>query len=71
MKISNVKMAMGKPVRFSSTKHHIENGEYVLTGCIMRKNEKGNFYYLAELTDANQRKCSIIVRLEEVTAESA
>lgn len=66
MKISDVKRCIGKPVRFSSPRNHIKDGEYVLTGCILRKNDKGQFYYLAELTDPKQRKCMLTVRLDEV-----
>lgn len=69
MKINCVKMALGKRVRFSSAKHHIKDGEYVLTGCILRKDDKGKFYYLAELADAKQKKCTVIVSLDEIEEE--
>lgn len=70
MKISEVKMTLGKPVRLSSSKHNVQNGSYILTGCILRKDEKGNFYYLAELNDVKQKKCTLIVKLEEIKEES-
>lgn len=71
MKISDVKMCIGKPVRFSTPKHHIKDEEYILTGCILRKDDKGKFYYLAELTDPKQHKCMLTVKLEEVEGEQS
>lgn len=66
MKISDVKMSIGRSVKFSNPRNHIKDGEYILSGCILRKNEKGEFYYLAELTDQRQQKCMLTVRLEEI-----
>lgn len=65
MKISDVKMRIGTYVKFTSSKHHICS-EYILTGCIIRKDTDNNFYYLAELNDPKQQKCMLLVRLEEI-----
>ena len=66
MNISEVKTYLNKPVYYSSRKFNIENAEYILTACILKQNSKGEYYYLAELTDAKQRMNVIIVILEDV-----
>ncbi|MCM1530153.1 MAG: hypothetical protein NC093_09190 [Alistipes sp.] len=65
MKISDVKRRLGTYVKFTSVKHHICS-DYILTGCIIRKDNDNNFYYLAELNDSKQQKCTLLVRLEEI-----
>lgn len=65
MKISDVKKRLGTYVKFNSDKHHICS-DYILTGCIIRKDNDNNFYYLAELNDPKQKKCMLLVRLEEI-----
>lgn len=65
MKISDVKKRIGTYVIFNSAKHHIYC-DYILTGCIIRKDNDNNFYYLAELNDPKQKKSTLIVRLEEI-----
>lgn len=65
MKISDVKKRLGTYVKFTSKKHHICS-DYILTGCIIRKDRDNNFYYLAELNDPKQKKCMLLVRLEEI-----
>lgn len=65
MKICEVKKRLGTYVKFNSTKYHV-CGDYILTGCIIRKNQDNSFYYLAELNDPNQKKCMLLVRLEEI-----
>lgn len=65
MKISDVKKRLGTYVKFSDKKHHICS-DYILAGCIIRKDNNNNFYYLAELNDPKQRKCTLLVRLEEI-----
>ncbi len=65
MKISDVKKRLGTYVKFNNEKHHVYS-DYILTGCIIRKDKDNNFYYLAELNDPKQRKCMLLVRLEEV-----
>lgn len=50
MEIGEVKYKLGKPVRLSLPRHYVD-GEYLLTGCILRKKSTGEFFYQAELAD--------------------
>ena len=58
MDISRVKYNLGKLVRLQLSRHYV-NGEYLLTGCIIRKNKKNEFFYQAELTELDSK--SIII----------
>ena len=49
MDISEVKAALGKKVMFRNDRLHCDS-EYILTGCIIRRDEKYGFFYQAELT---------------------
>lgn len=68
MKITEVKTYLNKSVRFISKKLNIDNddNDYLLTACILRQNSKGEYYYLAELTDIKQKNSVIIVNLDEI-----
>ena len=66
MNITEVKTYLNKFVRFTNKKLNI-NTEYLLTACILRQNSKGEYYYLAELTDVKQRNSVVIVNLNEIT----
>lgn len=66
MKISEVKTYLNKPVKFTSRKLHIIDKDYLLTACILRQNIKGEYYYLAELTDIKQKNSVVIVNLDEI-----
>ena len=44
MEIGQVKYNLGKPVRLSLPRHYVD-GEYLLTGCILRKKSTGEFFY--------------------------
>lgn len=60
MTISEVKKALNNKVRF-------RGGEYILSGCMIRKNVKTQqFYYQAELLDVKTNNCVVICRLEEI-----
>ncbi len=65
MNIREVKKRLGTYVKFTSKKHHICS-DYIFTGCVIRKDDDNNFYYLAELNDPKQQMCMMLVRLEEV-----
>lgn len=65
MNIREVKKRIGTYVKWNSSKHHICS-DYILTGCIIRKDRDNNFYYLAELNDPKQKKCMLLVKLEEI-----
>lgn len=58
MKIEEVKRNLDKSVRY-------KDSTYKLTGCILRKNEKG-FFYQAELLDVRCGRSVVICNLEEV-----
>lgn len=66
MEISEVKAALGKRVRFRDDRLHCD-GDYILTGCIIRRSERGRFVYQAELQDAQQENAVCIVQLEKIT----
>lgn len=66
MTIEQVKKNLSKPVLFTNSKLFLENAEYILSGCIIRRGEQG-FFYQAELTEKlKNHKCVIICRLEEI-----
>lgn len=64
MKPEEIKGALNKPVKFRSELAGFE-GEFILTGAIFRKNEKG-FYYQAELTSGNH---VLVAKLDEIEAK--
>ena len=66
MEISEVKAALGKRVRFKDERLFC-NGEYILTGCIIRLSERGQFYYQAEIQDTRQKNSVSIVGLDKLT----
>ena len=43
MEINEVKRALGKRVRFRDERLFCD-GEYILTGCIIRRSDRGRFY---------------------------
>jgi hypothetical protein len=60
MQIDEVKKNLNRKVTF-------RGGEYILTGCIIRKDKKTNqFYYQAELQDTSTQLSLVYARLEEV-----
>lgn len=60
MKIDEVKKNLNRKVTF-------RGAEYILTGCIIRKNKKTNqFYYQAELQDTSTQLSLVYARLEEI-----
>lgn len=65
MKISEVKTYLNRPVWFVSEKLNI-NKQYLLTACILRQNDKGEYFYTAEITDIDQRMSVVIVKLDEI-----
>ena len=66
MEISEVKAALGKRVRFKDERLFCD-GEYILTGCIIRLSERGEFYYEAEIQDTMQQNSVSIVGLDKLT----
>ena len=60
MTIGEVKKALNRTVRF-------RDAEYILTGCIIRRDMKTQqFFYQAELLDTTTNNSIVIARLEEV-----
>lgn len=68
MKINEVKAALGKRVRFRDDRLFC-NAEYILSGCIIRRSDRGQFYYQAELQDVRQNKAVCIASLDKITLE--
>ena len=66
MEISEVKAALGKRVRFRDDRLFCD-GDYILTGCIIRRSERGQFYYQAEIQDLRQQNSVSIVDLDKLT----
>ena len=66
MKIGEVKAALGKRVRFRDDRLFCD-GDYILTGCIIRRSERGQFYYQAEIQDLRQQNSVCIVDLDKLT----
>lgn len=65
MKINEVKAALGKRVRFRDDRLFC-NAEYILSGCIIRRSDRGQFYYQAELQDVRQNKAVCIASLDKI-----
>ena len=66
MDISEVKQNLGHRVRVLNERLLID-GEYILTGCIIRRSERGKFYYQAEIQDLRQQNSVSIVDLDKLT----
>lgn len=66
MKPEEIRANLNRRVRHRSAKTAID-AEFILTGAIFRRNEKG-FYYQAELTDTKQSKSVLICSLDSVEA---
>lgn len=66
MNISEVKAALGKRVRFRDDRLFCD-ADYILTGCIIRRSERGQFYYQAEIQDLRQQNSVSIVDLDKLT----
>lgn len=54
MDISEVKQNLGRRVRVLNERLLLD-GEYILTGCIIRKGDKFGIFYECELSDPNTR----------------
>ena len=65
MDISEVKQNLGRRVRVLNERLLID-GEYILTGCIIRRSERGQFYYQAEIQDLRQQNSVSIVDLDKL-----
>lgn len=62
MKSSEIKANLNCPVK-------CDNSNYILTGGIIRKNEQGECYYQAEITDKCKNSVSVC-KLEDVEADN-
>lgn len=65
MKAEEIRANLNKRVRYQSSKARIDS-EYLLTGAIFRRGDKG-FYYQAELLDKNTNSI-VICSLDDITA---
>ena len=68
MELADIKKNLNKRVRVKNI--HMD-ADYILTGCIIRKKENGEFFHQAEVQDLNNHRSVCIVRLEDVTAISS
>lgn len=68
MEIGEVKAALGKLVRFRNDRLFCD-ADYILTGCIIRRSERGQFYYQAEIQDLQNQTSVSIVNLSDLTRE--
>ena len=66
MNISEVKAALGKRVRYKNDRLFCD-ADYILTGCIIRRSERGTFFYQAEIQDLRQQNSVSIVSLSDLT----
>lgn len=66
MDISEVKQNLGRRVRVLNERLLID-GDYILTGCIIRRSERGTFFYQAEIQDLKQQNSVSIVDLDKLT----
>lgn len=66
MKAEEIKANLNKRVRYVSEQAGI-NTDYILSGAIFRKGDKG-FYYQAELQDMKNNRSIIICSLEQIEA---
>ena len=66
MDISEVKAALGKRVRYKNDRLFCD-ADYILTGCIIRRSDRGFFYYQAEIQDLKRQNSVCIVPLDKLT----
>lgn len=68
MELKDVKSRINKPVYFDDGQINLRGesiNEYIFSGCTLRKNSKGRFFYQAELKEL-KRNSVLIVPLEKV-----
>lgn len=63
MNISEVKKSLGRAVLYNGK-------EYTFTGCILRLNTEGKFYYQAEIKDSKADSSLIVTALDKVEERS-
>ena len=69
MDIKQVKYNLNKPVRLKLRMHNIDGDDFLLTGCIIRRNAKiGDFYYQAEISEVKTGTV-YIVALGDISSE--
>ena len=68
MEIAEVKTALGKRVRFKDERLSVD-ADYIFTGCIIRRSNRGRFFYQAEIQDIKNKNSICIVDLEKLTRE--
>lgn len=66
MDISEVKAALGKRVRYKNDRLFCD-ADYILTGCIIRRSDRGTFFYQAEIQDLKRQNSVCIVPLDKLT----
>ena len=66
MELAEIKENLNRRVRVK-TRH--TDADYILTGCVIRKNEKGDFFYQAEVQDMKNHRSVLVTGLEDVNPE--
>ncbi len=67
MRLTEMKTALNHPVIFTKVRLYIKNAKYILTGVVLRKDEKtGQLYYQAELTDPTTKNSVIYCKPEDI-----
>lgn len=62
MDIAEVKKHLGRKVIYNEA-------EYLFSGCIIRPDEKGSFFYQAELKDLKAKNSLAICRLSDISTQ--
>lgn len=71
MDIKQVKYNLNKPVRLTLRRHNIDGNGFLLTGCIIRRKQNtGEFYYQAEVSEIKTGTV-YIVALGDISPEGA
>lgn len=66
---NQIKQNLNKLVRYKSESLHID-GEFKLSGAVFRKDEKGRFYYQAELQTMNGVIYTALENITEIDSET-
>lgn len=69
MKPTEIKDNLNKKVHYNSESLHID-GDFKLSGAVFRKDEKGRFYYQAELQTMNGVIYTALENITEIDSET-
>lgn len=66
MELKEVKYNLNRQVIYNAPRLHIEAVPYILKSCIIRKNDRGEFFYQAEIQDIKAPHSVCIVPLDDL-----